>query len=371
MDLKSLVVLPPLFFNSEAKTAVAFIKAIREYGISQIVSVSTRNDDYTQVDEMVELVKGIKSSSLPIISGPLISGPIDYILLNAMKIIGRFDFSLNLYYVDVPVGLDASYIIYPPSALMSREEIIKRRSGLKRIYANIVENLVQKSANSKHLLCSSSYIKDLIKREYNYECSVIYPPVDVFWTPKINEEKEELVVGVGKYVEPKHWEEFIQIAKLVKEKNKEVKFTIIGGLDKVRSSREYFNKLRELAGDNVELMTDVSEKDKWDIISRAKIILHCMRNDNFGLGVAESMFTGAVPVMYRATGSLIDISDNGKYGVLYSTVQEAANSILDIMMDDEKFMSYSRKSLERAKEFSYDTFKAKVFTLLDEITRGR
>ncbi|BCU68105.1 glycosyl transferase family 1 [Sulfolobales archaeon HS-7] len=364
MNFKSLVVLPPLLFNSEAKTATAFIKAMREYGISEIVSVTPNLGKLPQVQDMVDAVKGVKSSSVPILTGPLVSGPLDYIMLNAKKVLGRFDISINLYYVDVPVGLDISYIIYPPTALMSRNDIVNRRSGLNRVYANVVESLIQRSANSKGLVCSSSYIRDFIRNEYNYECSVIYPPVDVFWKPVVGE-KEELVVGIGKYVEPKHWDEFINIAKLVREKNKEVQFKIIGGLDKVRSSKEYFEKLKNMAGEDVELLTDVPEREKLEIVSHAKVVLHCMRNDNFGLGVAEAMSVGAVPVMYNATGSLIDISDGGKYGVLYNTTEEAAKEIMNIIIDEEKFSILSQKSLNRAREFSYETFRRKVFALLD------
>jgi len=368
---KSLVVLPPMFFNSEARTAVAFIKALREFGVKEIVGVTPRVDDSPQVEEMLREIKDVKMSPFPVIKGPLISGPLDYFLLNIKKLIGGFDFSLNLYYVDVPVGLDASYIIYPPSALMSKKDIISRRSGIKKMYASFMEKVVERTANSEHLVCSSNYIKQMVKNDFNYDCSVIYPPVDVFWKPYVANDKEDLVVGIGKYVEPKHWDEFINIAKIVREKNKEIKFKIIGGLDNVRSSREYFDKLKKMASDDVELLTDLEEREKWELISKAKVVLHCMRNDNFGLGVAEAMSAGAVPVMYNATGSYMDISDQGRYGFLYNNVYEAANIILNLMMDDELYVKQKELSLQRAREFSFSTFKRRTFNLLEQILNNR
>jgi len=62
-------------------------------------------------------------------------------------------------------------------------------------------------------------------------------------------------------------------------------------------------------------------------LKRAKVVLHCMRNDNVSLGVAEAMSVGAVPVAYKSTGSWMDILEEGKLGFAYSSVEEGAKYV--------------------------------------------
>jgi len=105
-----------------------------------------------------------------------------------------------------------------------------------------------------------------MKENFGYNCSVIYPPI-ISYKRFPDLEKEDLVIGIGKYVEPKHWDEFIQIAKKVRRINNKIKFKIIGGLNYVRSSLKYFEYLKSIASDDVELLTDITEEEKWKYVA--------------------------------------------------------------------------------------------------------
>jgi len=92
-----------------------------------------------------------------------------------------------------------------------------------------------------------------------------------------------------------------------------------------------------------------------------------MRNDNISLGVEEAMSVGVVPVVYKATGSWTDITKEGKYGFSYRNIDEAVDIILNLIKDENLFRKMSELSIERAKEFSYDTFRAKLFDVIKDI----
>lgn len=172
-------------------------------------------------------------------------------------------------------------MIYPSFIFTNRDSIRNNYKLIAKAYFDINYKILTKIVKAKRLICSSKYIRNVAKSTIDQECDVVYPPIlEDELDLNSDYEKENLVVGVGKFVEPKHWDEFIEIAKKVKEKRSDVEFKIIGGLNEARSSMPYFRKLQELSKGKVELLTDVSEKEKWDILKRAKVVLHCMRNDN-------------------------------------------------------------------------------------------
>jgi len=368
-DLSALIIMPPILFSSEAKTAIAFSNVLSEYGFVKQYGIFFEKDS---IPNIIRLAPELSSSlnivdaKLKMIKGPIISGIIDYIIAKLGKLIRKVDISVNLYYTEIPLGLDIAYVIYPPSVMLYKGLLYTKYGKLRRIYLDTNIYFLKKIANSEKLVCSSYYIQSVMKENFGYNCSVIYPPI-ISYKRFPDLEKEDLVIGIGKYVEPKHWDEFIQIAKKVRRINNKIKFKIIGGLNYVRSSLKYFEYLKSIASDDVELLTDITEEEKWKLINKAKIILHCMRNDNISLGVEEAMAAGVVPVVFRATGSWTDITKEGKYGFSYTSIDEAANIILDLFNDENLFNKMSKLSIERAEEFSYNTFKSRLFGILKSI----
>jgi glycosyltransferase involved in cell wall biosynthesis len=368
-DLRALIIMPPILFSSEAKTAIAFSKALNEYGFSRQYGIFFEKDSIANISRLApEFYNSVNiiDAKLKMIKGPVISGIIDYLIMKFAKLIKNVDLSVNLYYTEIPLGLDIAYVIYPPSVMFYRDLLYSKYGKLRRIYLDINTYFLKRIANSEKLICSSYYIKSVVKNNFGYDCTVIYPPI-LGYKKLTNIEKEDLVIGIGKYVEPKHWEEFVQIAKKIRSINSKIKFKIIGGLNYVKSSLKYFEYLKSIVGEDVELLTDVPEEEKWKILHKAKIILHCMRNDNISLGVEEAMSVGVVPVVYKATGSWTDITKEGKYGFSYRNIDEAVDIILNLIKDENLFRKMSELSIERAKEFSYDTFRAKLFDVIKGI----
>ncbi|WP_338602507.1 glycosyltransferase [Sulfolobus tengchongensis] len=370
-DLKALVIMPPILFSSEAKVAVAFSRVLKEYGFSKQYGIFLEKNGLSDIFKLspdLAYSLDIIDTKIKLVKGPVISGLIDYIIVKLTKLLKNVNLSVNLYYTEIPLGLDLTYVIYPPSVMFYKDLLYSKYKNLRKLYLSANMRILEKLANSDRLICSSYYIKSIMENTFKYNCSVVYPPV-MNIEKYDNVERENLVVGVGKYVEPKHWDEFIQIAKKVRQVNNKIKFKIIGGLNYVKSSRKYFEYLKNIAGDNVELLIDVPESEKWKLFHKAKIILHCMRNDNISLGVEEAMSVGVVPVVYRATGSWIDITKEGKYGFSYSNIDEASNIILELIRDENLYMKMSEASKERAVEFSYDTFKSRLGSILKTIRK--
>jgi len=366
---RALVIMPPLIFSSEAVVALSFLKALKEFGIADISCVYEKEPDTRYLTAMpknlTDVLSDTKTLNLKLIKGPLISPPLNYFSLKSTALLKRFDYILNLYFREYPIGMNINYVLYPHPLLHKTNKVREKYIGLKSLYFSLGYSIVRKLAISGRLICSSEYIRRVLRETQNTECEVLYPPIIPKEDLKVRE-KMDLVVGIGKYLPLKRWEEFIEIAKRVKSVNSRIEFKIIGGLRSADSSMDYFRRLKELATGSVELLTDVSEKEKWEILSEAKVVLHSQRIDNFGLGIAEAMYAGAVPVLYRSTGPWQDNVKEGKYGLAYSSVEEAAEHILRLAGDERYFKFLSSLSKERAELFSFSKFRQKIFRILEE-----
>jgi len=360
------VIMPPLVFSSEALVALSFIKALRELGVDGISCVYEKEPDSHYISKMsTELVRPLSQTRTVrgfMIKGPLISSALNYVSLKSLS--PGSDLLINLYFREYPLGLDLAYILYPHPILHKTNRVRQSYRGVKRPYFALTYRLIRRLAKSKRPLCSSEYIREVLQETHGMNCEVLHPPV--IPPPGLKPKpKRKLVIGVGKYLELKRWEDFIQVAKLVKERDREVEFKVIGGFRAADSSPGYFERLKREAEGVVELMTDVGEEEKWDLLFQSRVILHCQRLDNFGLGVAEAMYAGSVPVVYRSTGPWSDNLQQGKYGLSFLTFEEARDWVLKLMEDQDFFSERSEIARSKASQFTYYNFKERVKEALE------
>jgi len=79
----------------------------------------------------------------------------------------------------------------------------------------------------------------------------------------------------------------------------------------------------------------------------------------FGISCAEAMSFGAVPLVYRAStsGPWIDIIQQGRYGLGFSTAREFTELTERLLLDEEEWLGWSRKAVERSQCFSRPRFE--------------
>ena len=126
--------------------------------------------------------------------------------------------------------------------------------GIKKIIANYILDKIKvwdynNSQNVNYFIANSKYIRDRVKNCYNREAQVIYPPVDVESFALV-EEKEDYYLTASRFVPYKKINLIVEAFAKMPDK----KLVVIGeGPD--------FEKINQLAGDNVRLMGFV-EKGK-------------------------------------------------------------------------------------------------------------
>jgi len=150
------------------------------------------------------------------------------------------------------------------------------------------------------IIANSNYTKNAIKKLWNIDSTVIYPPCPQYSFPledkikKVDTEKMMTVCSLGRFVPEKEYETILQIAK----HRPQLKFELIGGVANDKIS--YFNSLKNKASENVTFHVNATENQKIEILKRSKILLHSFKGEHFGIALIEAMSAGLIPVCHNS-----------------------------------------------------------------------
>src|SRR6266705_470460 len=141
----------------------------------------------------------------------------------------------------------------------------------------------------------SNYTRDSVKKVWQVDSTTLYPPCPVDLYESREQAKEDLVVTVARIVPEKRMEVFLEIARQMPS----VKFVIVGRIQP--GMENYHDLLRKSAPNNASLI-DVPLREAGDLLARAKVYVHCARNEQFGITIVEAMAAGCVPVVHDSGG---------------------------------------------------------------------
>jgi glycosyltransferase involved in cell wall biosynthesis len=226
-----------------------------------------------------------------------------------------------------------SYIHYP---FLNREFYTKKFPYLKSPHLLQVGALphvmVEKNlANyqGKLILANSQYTAKEIRKYQNKPVQVLYPPFSA-WISQIGKTaaknpQENLVVTTSRLEPNKLLERIPQIAA---QTDRDINFAVIGRLN----SKETLSHLQHLTnkmglGSRVKFYPDASAEQKIDLLKRAKVYLHTMVGEHFGISIVEAMALGCIPIVHNS-GGMVEIAPQ-KYR--YETTAQAAQKINDAM----------------------------------------
>jgi glycosyltransferase involved in cell wall biosynthesis len=166
-------------------------------------------------------------------------------------------------------------------------------SGIKGMLAKYILNRLKKwdyaaSQKVNYFIANSNYIKDRIKRAYNKDSSVIYPPVDID-SFQLKEEKDNYFLAVSRMVPYKRMDLIVDA------------FSDMGLPLVVIGDGPDFSKLKAKAGSNVELL-GYQEKDVLaDYMQRAKAFVFAAEED-FGIVPVEAQACGTPVIAFGKGG---------------------------------------------------------------------
>ncbi len=218
---------------------------------------------------------------------------------------------------------------------------------------HILRILDFKAAQLPHIvLANSEEVRKRIKHFYKRDAIVINPPVDV--TPPKNMKKvskQDYFLTGGRLARAKHNE--IPILACTELG---IKLKVFG-----KDFSGYMEELKQIAGNTIEFVGEVSDEQRWKIMSEARAFLYASEDEDFGIIPVESMAAGT-PVIAHKSGGVQETVIDGKTGVFYKEL--SVEGMKKAITSFEKLTFSSLECRKRAEHFKKERFVSQIQDLL-------
>ncbi|MCP2026420.1 glycosyltransferase involved in cell wall biosynthesis [Flavobacterium sp. HSC-32F16] len=221
--------------------------------------------------------------------------------------------------------------------------------GLKGIYARYILKKIRKwdtlnSNNVNFFIANSKHIANRIKKIYNLESTVIYPPVDVDFF-SLEEEKEEYYFTASRLVPYKNTQIIVETFNELSH----LKLIVAGDGPELK-------KLQKIAKNNIEFVGFIENKRLKKYLQKAKAFVFAAEED-FGIIPVEAQACGT-PVIAYGKGGAQETVVNNSTGIFFD--KQSAESIKDAVMAFEKIKFDPKTIRKNALSFSKQRFEKEM-----------
>jgi glycosyltransferase involved in cell wall biosynthesis len=199
-------------------------------------------------------------------------------------------------------------------------------------------------------IANSDNVASRIKKYYNRESAVIYPPVE---TKKFKTSEK-----IGDY--------YLTVSRLRPYKRVDLAIEAFNALEfplKVVGTGEEYKKLRKLAKKNIEFLGPASDEEKNKLLASCIAFIHPQEED-FGIAAVEAMAAGRPVVAYRKGGALETVKE-GITGEFFE--DQTPWSLVDAVREFKPEKYDSQKIRELALNFDISIFKREIKKFVDEV----
>lgn len=238
-----------------------------------------------------------------------------------------------------------------------QEEYLSHISGFKKLIAKIFLSYIRKwdlkTANRPDFyITNSNFVAERIKRIYNRESTVIYPPID---TQNFSYEKEK----DDYYLTSARMVPYKKIDLIVKAFNEMPHLKLI-----VSGDGPELENLKKIAQSNIEFIGFVSKNELIKKIQKAKAFILAAEED-FGITSIEAQSCGTPVIAFKKGGYLETVIEN-KTGVFFN--EQTPNSIKEAVLNFEsKKINFAKDDfLTNVSRFSIDRFKNEFKSFVKE-----
>lgn len=223
------------------------------------------------------------------------------------------------------------------------------KAGLPRLIHKL--RLWDKSSVDRvdHFIANSRTVRGRIQKYYRRDSEVIYPPVNID-TFHISPQIGSYFVSGGRIVAYKRFDILVQV------------FNRLGWPLKIFGDGPELEKLQKHAKRNIQFLGRISEKEKAELLSRAKAFIHPQIED-LGITPIESMASGR-PVIAYGGGGVTETVIPGKTGVFF--YKQNWESLMNALMTFDPHAWNSEEIREWAKRFDVQEFKKRIKRCVDD-----
>ncbi|MFM7177686.1 MAG: glycosyltransferase [Bacteroidota bacterium] len=236
-----------------------------------------------------------------------------------------------------------------------RQDYLSRLSGLTRAIAGLMLDHIAKwdlktIGEVDHFIANSKNVAERIKRIYNRDSTVIYPPVDIIGFSPYHE-KEDYYFTSLRVVPYKRLDLIVEAFRLMPDK----KLVVSGdgpALAKIRAS----------APPNVEFLGFISKNDLVSRVQKAKAYVLAAEED-FGITSLEAQ-SCLTPVIALKRGGYLETVVENKTGVFFN--EQTADSMREAIMKFEEIDKPFEEIdfTKNVESFSTERFRNSISTFI-------
>lgn len=203
---------------------------------------------------------------------------------------------------------------------------------------------------------NSGYVANRIRKTYNRDAHVVYPPCDVH-KMTVQQAKEDFFLAAGRLVPYKRFDMVVDAMKQLPDQ----KLVLIGDGPEMQ-------KIKSKAGDNVEILGYQSDEIMHDYMRRAKAFVFAAVED-FGIMPVEAQACGT-PVVGINRGGVAETVIDRKTGILFDqqTVDSVARA-MQTVADLPKGYFDADEIRKHAEKFSRDAFRENLMRIVEQSQR--
>lgn len=183
-------------------------------------------------------------------------------------------------------------------------------------------------------------------------------------------EKHPTYIFMSRLVPMKGIEEVIRAFRIIRNKQNSACLWIVGSGD-----THYVQHLKLLVDtygltQGVRFFGKVTEAEKFELMSRAHLLLHASVKEGWGLVVAEAASQATPSVVYNV-GGLRDIVTNGRTGIVLSrnTFEEMAEQALLLMEVPKNYRHMQKNCLSWSQSLTWGKATRQSLKLIESIVR--
>ncbi len=209
--------------------------------------------------------------------------------------------------------------------------------------------------DDKLVLANSHYTAKEIEEFSGKRVPVLYPPFTSSIKNIPAKEKQDLVVTTSRFEQNKKLE---NIPKIAEKTSNKTKFAVIGRLYDRATLDRLQSQVKKLdLTERVKFYPDLPAEQKLKMLATAKVYLHTMVGEHFGISIVEAMASGCIPVSHNSGGMVEFVPAQNRY----ETIEQAADKINLAIADWSEDKTVEPKLI--AEQFSINNFSHRFMEL--------
>jgi len=284
---------------------------------------------------------------------------------------------MYLIYLSKRYDIFYNLVNYPPWPSFARVGIMR----VQFPFSGQISESDLKTRGYSHFFANSEFTRAWVKKRWGADADVLYPPVEMFSPGK----KENIIMSAGRFFvgghNKKHLLMMCAFKNLVNAGLKGWEYHLVGSVTGDPVSQAYLDIVRDFAkGYPIFIHANAPFSKLSETYSKCRIFVHATgygesdsetpeRFEHFGLTTVEAMSSGAVPVVIDAGGQKELVRD-GVNGYLWQDEKTLARRLTELTSDETLRKKLAEEAVKTSRQYSRESFVAKVRELLESASAG-